>query len=136
MVLDKESGEIKYRVFYDVVEYLNEGDILVLNNIRVMLVRLIGEKEEIGGKIEFFLFKRIEGDKWECLVKLGKFVRVGRRFIFGEGKFKVEVIEVKEDGNRIVEFYYDGIFEEVLDLLGEMLFLLYIYERLDDRERY
>lgn len=136
MVLDKESGEIKHRVFHDVVEYLNEGDTLVLNNTRVMPARLIGEKEETGGKIEFLLLKRIEGDKWECLAKPGKSARVGRRFTFGEGKLKAEVIEVKEDGNRIVEFYYDGIFEEVLDSLGEMPLPPYIHERLDDRERY
>lgn len=136
MVLDKETGEIKHKTFHDIVDYLNEGDTLVLNNTRVLPARLIGEKEGTGGKIEFLLLKRIEGDKWECLAKPGKSARVGRRFTFGGGKLKAEVIEVKEDGNRIVEFYYDGIFEQVLDSLGEMPLPPYIHERLEDRERY
>lgn len=136
MVLDKKTGEINHKRFHDVINYLNKGDTLVLNNTRVMPARLIGEKEETGGKIEFLLLKRIEKDKWECLAKPGKSAREGRRFTFGEGKLKAEVIEVKENGNRIVEFYYDGIFEEVLDSLGEMPLPPYIHERLEDRERY
>jgi len=136
MVLDKETGEINHKRFHDIVEYLNEGDTLVLNNTRVMPARLIGEKEGTHGKIEFLLLKRIEKDKWECLAKPGKTAKVGRRFIFGEGKLKAEVVEVKENGNRIVEFFYDGIFEEVLDALGEMPLPPYIHERLEDRERY
>lgn len=136
MVLDKETGEINHKKFHDIIEYLNEGDTLVLNNTRVMPARLIGEKEGTGGKIEFLLLKRIEKDKWECLAKPGKSARVGRRFTFGEGKLRAEVVEVKEDGNRIVEFFYDGIFEEVLDSLGEMPLPPYIHERLEDRERY
>lgn len=136
MVLDKKTGEINHKRFHDIINYLNKGDTLVLNNTRVMPARLIGEKEETGGKIEFLLLKRIEKDKWECLAKPGKSAREGRRFTFGEGKLKAEVIEVKENGNRIVEFYYDGIFEEVLDSLGEMPLPPYIHERLEDRERY
>ena len=136
MVLDKESGEITHRTFHDIIEYLNKGDTLVLNNTRVMPARLIGEKEKTGGKIEFLLLKRIEGDKWECLAKPGKSAREGRRFSFGEGKLKAEVVEVLENGNRIVEFYYKGIFEEVLDSLGEMPLPPYIHERLEDKERY
>lgn len=136
MVLDKETGKIDHKTFHDIVGYLNEGDTLVLNNTRVLPARLIGEKEESGGKIEFLLLKRIEGDKWECLAKPGKSAREGRRFTFGGGKLKAEVIEVKEDGNRIVEFYYDRIFEEVLDSLGEMPLPPYIHERLEDKERY
>ena len=136
MVLDKKTGEINHKKFHDIVEYLNEGDTLVLNNTRVMPARLIGEKEGTHGKIEFLLLKRIEKDKWECLAKPGKTAKVGRRFIFGEGKLKAEVVEVKENGNRIVEFFYDGIFEEVLDALGEMPLPPYIHERLEDRERY
>jgi len=136
MILDKETGEINHKRFHDIVEYLNEGDTLVLNNTRVMPARLIGEKEGTHGKIEFLLLKRIEKDKWECLAKPGKTAKVGRRFIFGEGKLKAEVVEVKENGNRIVEFFYDGIFEEVLDALGEMPLPPYIHERLEDRERY
>lgn len=136
MVLDKKTGEINHRSFHDIVEYLNEGDTLVLNNTRVMPARLIGEKEETHGKIEFLLLKRIEKDKWECLAKPGKSAKVGRRFTFGDGKLKAEVVEVKDNGNRIVEFFYEGIFEEVLDALGEMPLPPYIHERLDDRERY
>jgi len=136
MVLDKETGEINHKKFHDIVGYLNEGDTLVLNNTRVMPARLIGEKEDTHGKIEFLLLKRIEKDKWECLAKPGKSARVGRKFTFGDGKLKAEVVEVKDDGNRIVEFFYDGIFEEVLDALGEMPLPPYIHERLEDRERY
>ncbi len=136
MVLDKESGEITHRTFHDIIEYLNKGDTLVLNNTRVMPARLIGEKEKTGGKIEFLLLKRIKGDKWECLAKPGKSAREGRRFSFGEGKLKAEVVEVLENGNRIVEFYYKGIFEEVLDSLGEMPLPPYIHEKLEDKERY
>ena len=136
MVLDKETGEIEHKVFHDIVEYLNPGDTLVLNNTRVMPARLIGEKEGTGGKIEFLLLKIVDKDQWECLAKPGKSARVGRKFIFGEGKLSAEVIEVKENGNRIVEFHYDGIFEEVLDSLGEMPLPPYIHERLEDRERY
>lgn len=136
MVLDKESGEITHRTFHDIIEYLNKGDTLVLNNTRVMPARLIGEKEKTGGKIELLLLKRIEGDKWECLAKPGKSAREGRRFTFGEGKLKAEVLKVLENGNRIVEFYYEGIFEEVLDSLGEMPLPPYIHEKLEDKERY
>lgn len=136
MVLDKKTGEIEHKRFYDIIDYLNKGDTLVLNNTRVMPARLIGEKENTGGKIEFLLLKRVEGDKWECLAKPGKSAREGRRFTFGNGILKAEVIEVLENGNRIVEFYYDGIFEQVLDSLGEMPLPPYIHEKLEDKERY
>ena len=101
-----------------------------------MPARLIGEKENTGGKIEFLLLKRVEGDKWECLAKPGKSAREGRRFTFGNGILKAQVIEVLENGDRIVEFYYDGIFEQVLDSLGEMPLPPYIHEKLEDKERY
>ena len=130
MVLDKKTGEIEHKRFYDIIDYL------VLNNTRVMPARLIGEKENTGGKIEFLLLKRVEGDKWECLAKPGKSAREGRRFTFGNGILKAQVIEVLENGNRIVEFYYDGIFEQVLDSLGEMPLPPYIHEKLEDKERY
>ncbi|MBE6051003.1 MAG: tRNA preQ1(34) S-adenosylmethionine ribosyltransferase-isomerase QueA [Clostridium sp.] len=136
MVLDRNTGEIEHKRFYDIIDYLEKGDTLVLNNTRVMPARLIGEKENTGGKIEFLLLKRIEGDKWECLAKPGKSAKPGRRFTFGEGKLIAEVVEVLEDGNRIIEFTYDGIFEQVLDSLGEMPLPPYIHERLEDRERY
>lgn len=136
MVLDKNTGNLEHRSFHDVIEYLNEGDTLVLNNTRVMPARLIGEKEETGGKIEFLLLKRVEGDKWECLAKPGKRAKIGQSFVFGEGKLKCKVVDIIEEGNRIIEFSYDGIFEQVLDELGEMPLPPYITEKLDDKERY
>ena len=136
MVLDKATGEIEHKHFYDVLNYLNPGDTLVLNNTRVLPARLIGEKENTGGKIEFLLLKRIEGDKWECLAKPGKRAKIGTIFTFGEGKLKCKVVDIVEEGNRIIEFIYDGIFEQVLDELGEMPLPPYITERLEDRERY
>lgn len=136
MVLDKKTGEIEHRKFHDILEYLNEGDTLVLNNTRVLPARLIGEKEETGGKIEFLLLKRIEGDKWECLAKPGRKAKVGTVFTFGEGKLKAIVREISEEGNRIIEFKYDGIFEQVLDELGQMPLPPYIHEKLEDKERY
>ena len=136
MVLDKKTGEIEHRKFHDILEYLNEGDTLVLNNTRVLPARLIGEKEETGGKIEFLLLKRIEGDKWEGLAKPGRKAKVGTVFTFGEGKLKAIVREIGEEGNRIIEFKYDGIFEQVLDELGQMPLPPYIHEKLEDKERY
>ena len=136
MVLDKKTGEIEHRKFHNILEYLNEGDTLVLNNTRVLPARLIGEKEETGGKIEFLLLKRIEGDKWECLAKPGRKAKVGTVFTFGEGKLKAIVREIGEEGNRIIEFKYDGIFEQVLDELGQMPLPPYIHEKLEDKERY
>ncbi|MEW8956492.1 tRNA preQ1(34) S-adenosylmethionine ribosyltransferase-isomerase QueA [Clostridium sp.] len=136
MVMDKNTGELSHKHFYDILDYLEKGDTLVLNNTRVIPARLIGEKLESGGKIEFLLLNRIEGDKWEALAKPGKRARVGREFIFGEGKLKAKVIEVKDDGNRIIEFSYEGIFEQVLDELGQMPLPPYITESLEDRERY
>ncbi|MBS5949373.1 MAG: tRNA preQ1(34) S-adenosylmethionine ribosyltransferase-isomerase QueA [Clostridium sp.] len=136
MVLDKKTGSIEHKSFHDVIDYLNEGDTLVLNNTRVMPARLIGEKENTGGKIEFLLLKRIEGDKWECLAKPGKRAKIGQKFTFGKGKLKCQVVDIVEEGNRVIEFSYDGIFEQVLDELGEMPLPPYITERLEDRERY
>lgn len=136
MVVDRETGEIEHKVFHDVLDYLEKGDTLVLNNTRVLPARLIGEKEETGGKIEFLLLKRIEGDKWECLAKPGKRAKVGTVFTFGEGKLKAVVREIGLEGNRVIEFIYDGIFEQILDELGQMPLPPYIHEKLDDRERY
>ena len=136
MVLDKNTGEIEHKSFHDVIEYLNEGDTLVLNNTRVMPARLIGENEGTGGKIEFLLLKRIEGDRWECLAKPGKRAKVGQKFTFGEGKLICTVVDIVEEGNRIIEFSYEGIFEQVLDELGEMPLPPYITEKLEDKERY
>ena len=136
MVVDRKTGEIEHKVFHDVIDYLEKGDTLVLNNTRVMPARLIGEKEETGGKIEFLLLKRIEGDKWECLAKPGKKAKVGAMSTFGEGKLKAVVREIGLEGNRVIEFIYNGIFEEILDELGQMPLPPYIHEKLDDRERY
>lgn len=136
MVLDKKTGEITHSTFNNIINYLNEGDTLVLNNTRVMPARLIGEKAETGGKIEFLLLKRLEGDKWECLAKPGKKAKVGQKFTFGEGKLTCEVIDIIEEGNRIIEFSYEGIFEQVLDELGDMPLPPYITEKLEDKERY
>ena len=136
MVLDRNTGNVEHKHFHDIIEYLNEGDTIVLNNTRVMPARLIGEKEGTGGKIEFLLLKRIEGDKWECLAKPGKKAKIGQKFVFGNGKLNCEVIDIIEEGNRIIEFSYEGIFEQVLDELGEMPLPPYITERLEDRERY
>jgi len=136
MVLDKNTGEIEETVFKNIIQYLKEGDCLVLNDTRVMPARLIGEKAGSGGKIEFLLLKRIEGDKWESLVKPGKRAKIGTEFVFGDGKLKAKVVDILEEGNRIIEFYYDGIFEEVLDELGQMPLPPYITEKLEDKERY
>ena len=136
MVVDKKTGEIEHRIFKDIIDYLNEGDCLVLNNTRVLPARLIGEKEGTKGKIEFLLLKRIEKDTWEILVKPGKRAREGARFIFGNGDLKGEIIKVLDEGERIVRFYYEGIFEEVLDRLGHMPLPPYIKETLKDKEQY
>jgi S-adenosylmethionine:tRNA ribosyltransferase-isomerase len=136
MVLNKETGEINHKVFKNIVEYLNPGDCLVLNNTRVLPARLIGAKEGSGGKIEFLLLKRTEVDTWETLVKPGKRAQIGTRFVFGNGELKAEVIGLGDEGSRIVKFYYEGIFEQVLDRLGQMPLPPYIKEKLDDKERY
>lgn len=136
MVLDKETGEIEHRIFRDIIDYLNPGDCLVLNDTRVIPARLIGSKVETGGKIEFLLLKRTEDDTWETLVKPGKRAKIGARFSFGDGKLIAEVVGMGEDGARIVKFEYNGIFEEILDELGNMPLPPYITEKLDERERY
>ena len=136
MVLDKETGEIEHKVFKDVIDYLNPGDCLVLNNTRVIPARLIGEKLETGGKIEFLLLKRTEEDTWQSLVKPGKRAKVGTKFSFGNKKLIGEVVGLAEEGSRIIKFHYEGIFEEILDELGNMPLPPYITERLEERERY
>ncbi|EPY6467487.1 tRNA preQ1(34) S-adenosylmethionine ribosyltransferase-isomerase QueA [Clostridium sporogenes] len=136
LVLDKKTGEIEDKIFKDILDYLTPNDCLVLNNTRVLPARLIGSKEETGGKMEFLLLKRKEKDVWETLVKPGKRAQIGARFIFGNGELKAEVIGMGEDGSRIVKFYYEGIFEEILDQLGQMPLPPYIKEKLDDKEMY
>ncbi len=136
MVLDRKSGTIEHKHFYDICDYLNEGDCLVLNNTRVIPARLYGSKEGSGGKIEFLLLKRLSIDTWELILRPGKKAKVGSRFVFGDGRLRAEVIEVKEDGNRIVRFEFDGVWEEILDSLGEMPLPPYIKEKLQDKNRY
>lgn len=136
LVLDKETGEVQHRTFTDILDYLNEGDTLILNDTKVIPARLYGQKEGTGGKIEVLLLKNTEGDKWEVLVKPGKKARIGSRLEFGNGELKCEVIDMIEDGKRVVEFEYEGIFNEILDQLGEMPLPPYITEKLEDRDRY
>ncbi|WP_024833988.1 tRNA preQ1(34) S-adenosylmethionine ribosyltransferase-isomerase QueA [Ruminiclostridium josui] len=136
MVLDKETGEIEHKLFKDIVDYLDEGDCLVLNNTRVIPARLLGEKEGTGGKIEFVLLKRVEGDKWEVILKPGKKAKPGSRFVFGNGELKAEILEVLDEGNRLVRFIYEGVFEEILDRVGIMPLPPYITEKLENPERY
>ena len=136
MVLDKNTGEVKHRVFSDILEYLNPGDCLVLNNTKVIPARLFGVKEGTMAKIEILLLKRRENDIWETLVKPGKKAKPGTRIIFGDGLLVGEVIDVVEEGNRLIQFSYEGIFEEILDQLGQMPLPPYITHQLKDKNRY
>lgn len=136
MLLDKNTGEIEHSVFNKLPEYLKPGDCLVINNTKVIPARLIGKKEGTGGAVEILLLKRISDDVWETLVKPGKKLRTGARVSFGGGILKAEIMDVLEDGNRHVKFEYDGIFEEVLNELGEMPLPPYITHKLEDKNRY
>ncbi|MDO4634041.1 MAG: tRNA preQ1(34) S-adenosylmethionine ribosyltransferase-isomerase QueA [Eubacteriales bacterium] len=136
MVLDKESGELQHRVFKDILEYLQPGDCLVINNTKVIPARLYGVKPDTGAKIEVLLLKRRENDVWETLVKPGKKARPGMKISFGEGLLMGEVLDVVEEGNRLIKFTYEGIFEEILDQLGQMPLPPYITHQLKDKNRY
>lgn len=136
LVLDKESGEVSHHVFREIQDYLNPGDCLVLNNTKVIPARLLGEREGTGAHVEVLLLKRREADVWETLVKPGKKCKPGTRLVFGGGLLKAEVLETVEEGNRLIRFVYDGIWEEVLDKLGEMPLPPYITHKLQDRNRY
>ncbi|MDO5520099.1 MAG: tRNA preQ1(34) S-adenosylmethionine ribosyltransferase-isomerase QueA [bacterium] len=136
LLLDKETGVYKHKIFHDIIDYLNPGDCLVLNNTKVIPARLIGEKEGTGAKIELLLLKRKENDVWETLVKPGKKAKVGTKIIFGGGLLAATVIEVLDDGNRHIQFEYEGIFEEILEQLGQMPLPPYITHRLEDKNRY
>lgn len=136
MVLDKETGEIKHHVFKEIIEYLEEGDCLVINDTKVIPARLIGEKEGTGAKIELLLLKRKQDDIWETLVKPGKKAKIGTRISFGGGLLVGEIVDIVEEGNRLIKFYYTGIFEEVLDKLGQMPLPPYITHQLEDKNRY
>ena len=136
MVLDKKTGEVEHRVFKDILEYLKPGDCLVLNNTKVIPARLFGVKEGTMVKIEILLLKRRENDIWETLVKPGKKAKPGTKIIFGEGILVGEVLDIVEEGNRLIKFHYEGIFEEILDQLGQMPLPPYITHELKDRNRY
>lgn len=130
LVLDKNTGEISHHIFRDIIDYLHPGDCLVLNNTKVIPARLLGEREGTGGHVEVLLLKRKEADVWETLVKPGKKCKPGQRLTFGDGLLKAEVLETVEEGNRLIRFEYEGIFEEVLDKLGEMPLPPYITHKL------
>ena len=136
MHVDRCDGTIEHKIFSDVIDYLNEGDCLVINNTKVIPARLFGTREGHEGKVEILLLKRRENDIWESLVKPGKKCKVGTMLVFGDGLLKAEVLEVVEDGNRLIKFYYEGIFEEILDQLGQMPLPPYITHELKDKTRY
>lgn len=136
MVLDKNTGEVEHRVFRDIVDYLRPGDCLVINNTKVIPARLYGVKEGTQAKIEILLLKRKENDVWETLVKPGKKCKPGTRISFGDGLLVGEIIDIVEEGNRLIQFHYEGIFEEILDQLGQMPLPPYITHQLSDKNRY
>ena len=136
LVLDKESGEIEHRTFQDIKEYLEPGDCLVINDTKVIPARLIGSKVGTNAKIEILLLKRKENDIWETLVKPGKKAKPGTKISFGEGLLIGEVLDVVDEGNRLIQFSYEGIFEEILDQLGQMPLPPYITHQLEDKNRY
>lgn len=136
LVLDKKTGETQHHTFREIVNYLNPGDCLVINDTKVIPARLIGAKEETGAKIEVLLLKRKQNDVWETLVKPGRKAKPGTRISFGDGLLNGEVIDVVDEGNRLIRFEYGGIFEEILDQLGQMPLPPYITHQLKDKDRY
>lgn len=136
MVMNRTSGEISHKRFYDIVDYLEPGDVLVLNDTRVIPARLFGNRPDKDEKIEVLLVKREEDDVWETLVKPGKKMKLGSNITFGDGLLKGEVVDINDEGNRFIKFSYEGIFEEILDELGNMPLPPYITEKLEDKERY
>ena len=136
MVLDKDTGEVTHHVFREIVDFLNPGDCLVINDTKVIPARLIGSKEGTGAKIEILLLRRLEKDVWETLVKPGRKARPGTRIVFGNGLLTGEILDVMEEGNRRIRFTYEGIFEEILDRLGQMPLPPYITHQLEEKDRY
>ena len=136
LMVNKDTGETKHEIFRNIVDYLHPGDCLVLNNTKVLPARLLGVKEDTGAAVEVLLLKRRDKDVWETLVKPGKKMRPGAKVVFGDGRLRAEVMDVVEEGNRLVRFAYEGIFEEVLDSLGEMPLPPYITHKLQDKNRY
>ena len=135
LVLNRKTGEVKHQHFYDIIDYLNPGDCLVMNDSRVLPARLLGHRPT-GGAVELLLLRDLGDKKWECLAKPGRKLQTGAQIVFGNGELTATITEVKDDGNRIVEFHYDGIFLEVLEHLGKMPLPPYIKAELQDRERY
>ena len=135
MTLDRKTGEVEHKHFYDIIDYLNPGDCLVMNDSRVLPARLLGHRPT-GGAVEVLLLRDLGSKRWECLCKPGKKMQPGNEVIFGDGELTATVREVQEDGNRVVEFHYEGIFLEVLERLGKMPLPPYIKEELQDQERY
>ena len=136
MIVGREDGSIEHKHFYDIIDYVNPGDCLVINDTKVIPARLMGVKEDTGASIEVLLLKRREEKVWETLVKPGKKARVGARISFGDGLLVGEVIDIVEEGNRLIRFEYEGIWEELLDKLGQMPLPPYITHKLQDRNRY
>jgi S-adenosylmethionine:tRNA ribosyltransferase-isomerase len=136
LLLDKQTGQYEHKVFSDLVDYLRAGDCLVLNDTKVIPARLIGQREETGAKVEVLLLKRKSDTVWETLVKPGKKARTGMRLVFGDGILRAQVLDVVEEGNRLIQFEYEGIFEEILDRLGQMPLPPYITHPLEDKDRY
>lgn len=136
LVLDKVTGEIKHKHFNDIINYLDETDVLVLNDTKVLAARLLGIKEETNAVIELLMLKNINDNVWECLTKPAKRIKVDTIVTFGEGKLKAKCIDIKEEGIRVFELIYDGILYEILDELGEMPLPPYIHEKLEDKDRY
>ena len=136
MVLDKKSGAVEHRHFYDITDMLEEGDALILNDTRVLPARLYGVKEDTGGAIEFLLLNKHSLDTWEVILRPGRRAKPGARFVFGGGELRAEILEVINEGNRLVRFEYEGLFENILDKLGEMPLPPYITKKLEDKERY
>ncbi len=136
MVLNKEDGSISHRIFRDLTEYLQPGDCLVINNTKVLPARLFGKKAETGAVIELLLLKRLSGDRWETLVKPGRKAKIGTKLQFGDGLLNGEIVDIVAEGNRVIQFSYDGIFEQILDQLGEMPLPPYITHQLEDKQRY
>lgn len=136
LVLHKKTGEVSHHIFREIIDYLNPGDCLVLNNTKVLPARLLGERQDTKAKVEVLLLKRQENDIWETLVKPGKKCKIGTKLCFGNGLLKAQVMDIVEEGNRLIQFQYQGIFEEVLDKLGEMPLPPYITHKLQDKNRY
>ena len=136
LVYHRDTGAVEHKIFRDVIDYLNPGDVLVINQTRVIPARLYGVKEGTGGAIEFLLLRRLNLTDWEVILKPGKKAKPGARFVFGNGELVAEILTINEDGGRTVRFFYEGVFEDVLDRLGQMPLPPYIHEKLEDKTRY